>query len=203
MKLDDLLSGNQAATATPVAVPLTGQGALALKLADVDDPQQVLQPPRCQADEPHPGVDGGKKDPWICDRFRFCMILLCSACVISGRKQKMFVPQTVPLLLKRLAQEFIFRVSHQRPSAMKRPLGFADGLTSLHVAFKVYNILEGGDGQQVATVFRADSPEVDVIELFSGSEERAKAMFSSLRVWRANTADLSILPVAGRGLVSN
>ena len=70
MKLDDLLSGsNQAATATPVAVPLTGQGALALKLADVDDPQQVLQPPRCQADEPHPGVDGGKKDPWICDRF--------------------------------------------------------------------------------------------------------------------------------------
>ena len=86
---------------------------------------------------------------------------------------------------------------------MKRPLGFADGLTSLHVAFKVYNILEGGDGQQVATVFRADSPEVDVIELFSGSEERAKAMFSSLRVWRANTADLSILPVAGRGLVSN
>lgn len=79
---------------------------------------------------------------------------------------------------------------------MKRPLGFADSLSSLHVAMRVYSILEVSEGRSLATVFRGDSPEVDVIELFSGNAARAEAMFSSLKVWHQK--DLAILPAAGR-----
>ena len=95
-----------------------------------------------------------------------------------------------------MREEIIFRMTHLQPSRMKRPLGLADSLSSLHVAIRMYTILEVSEDCSLATVFRGDSPEVDVIELFSGSAEQAKAMFSSLKV--RHQKELAILPAAGR-----
>ena len=69
-------------------------------------------------------------------------------------------------------------------------------MTPLHIAIKIYEIAEEG---AVTTVYRSNTPDIDLVDLFSGSIARVEPLLEELKQWKVQK-DVSILPVMGRCL---
>ena len=72
------------------------------------------------------------------------------------------------------------------------------------MAIKVYQMAEfrGDEEDEVATatVYRSNTPDIDMVDLFSGSRARAESLLSNLKQWEVQN-DVTVLPVLGSGSV--
>ena len=71
----------------------------------------------------------------------------------------------------------MFRVAHRAPFRLKRPLGFADSLTSLQRAVRIYAIVDSSGGS--LRVCRSSSPDIDLVDMFSSQAAATQRMLGA------------------------
>lgn len=83
------------------------------------------------------------------------------------------------------ANVLVFRVTHQSPSKLKRPMACADTLTSLHCAVRVYSSSFCGPHGDLDPIIieRHDAPDIDLVDFFSGPAEALERRLSTFMQW--------------------
>jgi hypothetical protein len=76
----------------------------------------------------------------------------------------------------------IFRVPHIKPSSMKRPMQFADGIHSSDIAIKQYDIVEMTSDTCILAR-RSDKQNIDIMDLLTTRAVPATSILDSMKFW--------------------